>query len=140
MAIKVKSADEIAAKWSRVSATRAEDYKTGVADPGVEWAKNAAASQDSYAAGVQDAIGRNAFEKGITKAGDEKWKRKTTEVGTARWSPGIAAAKGDMAAAVAPFREVIAGLTLPPRAPRGDPRNLERVAMVAAALAKKRRG
>lgn len=139
MAIRVKPAGEIASKWARVSAQRDQDYKAGVSDTGVEWAKNAAAAEETYAAGVQEAIGRGAFEKGIARAGDEKWRRKTTEVGTQRWAPGIRAAEGDFEEGFAPFREALERVDLPPRAPRGDPRNLERVAAVARALSERRR-
>lgn len=139
MGIRVKSAADIAAKWSRVSAQRDADYKEGVSDPGVEWARNAAAAEETYVAGVTEAAGRNAFSKGINAAGDEKWRRKTVEVGTTRWSPGIRAAVKDFEDGFAPFRDVLERLELPPRAPRGDPRNLERVATVARALAEARK-
>lgn len=139
MGIKVKSAAETAAKWARVSAQRDQDYKAGVQDPSVEWSKAAAASEETYAAGVQDAISRGAFGKGIESAGDEKWRRKTTEVGTQRWGTGIRAAEGDYEDGFAPYREALERVELPPRAPRGDPRNLERVAAVARALAERKR-
>ena len=139
MAIRVKSAADIAAKWSRVSAQRDGDYKAGVEDPAVEWARNAAAAEDTYVAGVTEAAGRKAFSKGIAAAGDEKWRRKTTELGTQRWSPGIRAAVKDFENGFAPFRDVLERIELPPRAPRGDPRNLERVAAVARALSEARK-
>lgn len=139
MAIRVKSAADIAAKWSRVSAQRDQDYKDGVSDPGVEWARAAAAAEETYVAGVTEAAGRNAFSKGVNKAGDEKWKRKTIEIGTTRWSPGIRAAVQDFETGFAPFRDALERIELPPRAPRGDPRNLERVAAVARALAEVRK-
>lgn len=139
MGIRVKSTADIAAKWSRVSAQRDQDYKEGVSDPGVEWARNAAAAEETYVAGVTEAAGRNAFAKGIAAAGDEKWRRKTVELGTQRWAPGIRAAVSDFEVGFAPYKEALEKLTLPPRAPRGDPRNLERVAAVARALSEVRR-
>lgn len=139
MGIRVKSSADIAAKWSRVSAQRDTDYKDGVSDPGVEWARNAAAAEETYVQGVTEAAGRGAFAKGIAKAGDEKWRRKTVEIGTARWSPGIRAAVQDFEKGFEPFRDALERIELPPRAPRGDPRNLERVAAVARALAEVRK-
>lgn len=139
MGIRVKSSADIAAKWSRVSAQRDGDYKEGVSDPGVEWARNAAAAEETYVQGVTEAAGRGAFAKGIAKAGDEKWRRKTVDIGTARWSPGIRAAVQDFEKGFEPFREALERIELPPRAPRGDPRNLERVAAVARALAEVRK-
>lgn len=139
MAIRVKSGAEIAAKWSRVSAQRDGDYRDGVSDPGVEWSRNAAAAEQTYADGVQEAIGRGAFGKGVQAAGDEKWRRKTTEVGTQRWAPGIRAATSDFEKGFEPFREALERVDLPPRRPRGDPQNIERVAVVARALAEARK-
>jgi len=139
MGIRVKSSADIASKWARVSAQRDGDYKDGVTDPGVEWARAAAAAEETYVQGVTEAAGRGAFGKGIAKAGDEKWRRKTVEVGTQRWSPGIRAAVQDFEKGFEPFRDALERLELPPRAPRGDPRNLERVAVVARALAEVRK-
>lgn len=139
MAIRVKSAKDIADKWSRVSAQRDQDYKAGVSDPGVEWARGAAAAEETYAAGVQEAIARGAFAKGVNAAGDEKWRRKTVEIGTTRWSPGIRAAVQDFEEGFAPYRDALERLDLPPRAPRGDPRNIDRVAAVARALSEVRK-
>lgn len=139
MPIRVKPTAEIAAKWARVAPQRDADYKAGVADPGVDWAKAAAASEETYAAGVNDAIGRGAFAKGVSRAGDEKWRRKTTEIGTQRWAQGIRAGTSDFEEGFGPFKEALERVELPPRAPRGDPRNLERVAAVARALSERRR-
>jgi len=139
MPIRIKSAAEIAAKWSRVAPQRDADYKAGVTDPSVAWAAAAAASAETYAAGVNEAIGRGAFAKGIAKAGDDKWRRKTGEVGTQRWAQGIRAGAADFESGFAPFKEALERVELPPRAPRGDPRNLERVAAVARALSERRR-
>lgn len=139
MGIRVKSASETAAKWARVAPQRDADYKAGVADPSVDWAKATAAAEETYAAGVNDAISRGAFGKGVAKSGDEKWRRKTGEVGTQRWSAGIRAGVSDFESGFAPFAEALSRVELPPRAPRGDPRNLERVAAVARALSERRR-
>jgi len=138
MPIKVKSASEVAAKWSRRAPQADPDYKAGVSDPAVDWAKSAGASAETYAAGVQDAIGRGSFAKGVAKAGNEKWSRKTQEIGTQRWAQGIRAATSDMEAGIGPFLDALSRIELPPRAPRGDPRNLDRVAAVARALTEKR--
>lgn len=137
---KIKSATEIASKWARVTPGRQEDYQAGVSDSAVDWAGPAAAAEESYNAGVQEAISRNAFGRGVRDAGNEKWQRAAADKGAARWGPGVRAGQGAYERGFEPFREVIANTTLPPRAPRGDPRNLERVAAIANALSQKRRG
>lgn len=138
---RTKSAREIAEKWSRVAPGREQDFRTGIEDPDVDWAKAAKASEETYKQGVQEAIARNAFGKGIEKTGTEKWRRKAVEIGATRWGPGVRAATEDMEAGVAPYAELTERLkaTEPPRAPRGDERNFERMAHYSRAYAKLRR-
>ncbi len=135
----IKDAASIAAKWARVTPVREQDYREGVADPTTNWQAATAGSAENYAAGVQASIGRGAFAKGVAAAGNEKWRRKATEVGTGRWGPGVRAATEDYSKGFAPFVDVIKGTTLPPRAPAGDPRNIERSAAMARALAEAKR-
>jgi hypothetical protein len=130
----VKSASEIAQKWARVTPTRDADYRSGVSDPAVRWQAPTAAAAANYNEGVQAAIAANAFSRGVNAAGDEAWRAKTVEVGTGRWGPGVRAAQADYEAGLTPFRDVIERTQLPPRAPAGDPRNLERSAAMARAL------
>lgn len=136
---KVKPAAEVAAKFARVAPTRQVDYDSGVKDPSVDWAGPAAAARESYEAGIAESISRQAFTKGIQKAGTAKWSQKTIQVGSARWGPGVRAAEGDYAAAVEPFFTVIERTALPPRGPRGDPRNMERATVMARALSDARK-
>lgn len=136
---KVKSAAEIAAKYVRVASTRQADYESGVRDTDVDWETATAASREAYEQGVQEAIARGAFSSGVAKAGNQKWREKSTKVGAGRWGPGVREAEADMAAGIAPFLEVIERTVLPPRGPRGDPRNLERAAVMAKALSDARR-
>ncbi len=138
---KLKTAAEVAEKWARVAPTRQTDYEAGVRDPGADWAKAAAAGSESYASGVQEAIGRNAFARGIESAGNDTWRRKTVEAGIPRWAQGVRVAQRDMEEGFARPREVIERTlaTLPPRGPRGDPRNQERAALMARNLAEARK-
>ena len=136
---RVKSAGAIAEKWSRVAPTRQTDFESGVKDPGVDWARAASASKDSYEAGVQDAIQRGAFSKGIDAAGTDKWRSKTVDVGAGRWSGGIRAAASDYETAMEPVVQVIERTVLPPRGPRGDPRNFARAEAMGRALAEARK-
>jgi len=133
---KIKSAAQIAAKWARVVPTRQQDFEDGVKDPDVDWAAGAAAAGGTYAEGVQAAIADDRFSKGVKSAGNEKWKRKVLNVGTARWAPGVRAAQGDMEAGFSKFVGVIESTMakLPPRGPRGAPGNNERQAMMSRAL------
>jgi len=134
----IRSIDHIADKWAEVTPMRAGDYADGIANPRRPWAAATKAAESSYEAGVQASISRKAFGKGVTKAGDEKWKRKASINGVRNWGPGVQEAKGDYSAGFAPYREAIAACKLPPRYARRDPRNIARVkAIVDALIAKK---
>lgn len=131
---RVKSVTESADKWARRAGQAGQDYAAGVQNPRRNWAEATAEAAEAQAAGVQQAISEGRFQKGVQAAGDTKWKRKAANVGAQRFGPGVAAAKGDYQAGFAPFASVIEGITLPPRGPKGDPRNYERTAVIGQAL------
>lgn len=131
---RIKSIDVIAAKWASVTPMRSGDYAAGIANPERPWAASTKAAEGSWAAGVQAAVSRHSFMKGVTAAGDEKWARKASTIGVARWGPGVAEAEGEYAAGFAPYRDAIANCILPPRYARRDPRNMARVNAIIAAL------
>lgn len=137
---KVKDIRAIKEKWTRVTPGRQDDFRSGVEAGDVQWAENTAAASGSYATGVQEAIAQNRFSKGVNRAGNTRWRKKTVELGVGRWGPGVRAAADDYAEGFQPFRDVIEGTTLPPRRPRGDPQNMERAAALAEALHRARVG
>ena len=138
MAIQIKSPDVISKKYATRGAAAGADYATGVSAPRQDWAQATEAASNTWGAGVQMAISNGSFAKGVAKAGTPKWQRKAAGVGAQRYGPGVQAAQSDYAAAVAPFLDVLRNLTLPPRNPKGDPGNIQRVAVVAAALRAKK--
>jgi hypothetical protein len=138
MPIQIKSADVISAKYATRGAAAGQDYATGVQSPRTDWAQATAGAKDAWAGGVQQAVSNDSFTKGVNRAGTAKWARKASGVGATRYGPGVSAAKGDYATGVAPYLQVLANLNLPPRAPRGDPSNNNRVAAVTQALRQKK--
>ncbi len=136
--VEVKSVDQIAEKWARVTPGRATDYEAGVRSPRKDWADEAASAEPAFAAGVQDAISRKAYSGGVKRAGTEKWQRKALGVGTGRYGPGVTAAEGDMKEGITPFIDEIRRTELPKRKAKGDPGNIERVKKIADALHKKK--
>lgn len=136
----VKSGSATAAKWSRVSAQRTEDYSQGVLAPRTSWAAAAGAAQERYKLGVAEAANRGAYGKGVAAAGDARWSQKSQTKGPARYAEGVQLSGPDYAAGVQPYLDTIASVTLPPRYPKGDPRNIQRVATLAAALRKRKTG
>lgn len=130
----IKSMSASSDKWVRRAGQASSDYKAGVTSPRRSWAEATVEAKDAQAEGVQNAIANGSFEKGVQKAGNSKWARKATTVGAQRFGPGVAAAKGDYEAGFAPYSQVISGITLPPRGPKGDPRNYERSKIIGDAL------
>ncbi len=89
------------------------------------------------------AAAEGRFGRGVARAGTPKWQQRSLELGAARFGPGVAAAADDFARGFAPIREAIAAVQLPPRRPRRDPANLQRVnaivnAIIAAAQQRER--
>lgn len=132
--VPIKSIDAIAKKWAFVTPMRSGDYADGVAAPRRSWAAATKAAEGAWGDGVQRAVQRKSFSKGVAAAGDEKWQRKASTLGVQRWGPGVAEAEGDYAKGFAPFREAIASCVLPPRYARRDPRNMARVKAIVDAL------
>ncbi len=136
----VKSGAMTAEKWSRVTPQRQQDYQTGVQNPRTPWAAATKGAEDRYKTAVAEASQRGAFGKGVTAAGDQRWSQKTLAKGPSRFSEGVALSAPDYQAAVQPYLDTIAATQLPPRFPKGDPRNLERTKAIAMALRKRKTG
>jgi len=134
----IRSVDQIAKKWADVTPMRSADYEAGVLSPRRSWSAATKNAESAYEEGVKKAMTRKAFSKGVVKAGDEKWQRKASVNGVARWGPGVSEAEGDYKAGYSPYQSVIAALVLPPRYARRDPRNIARVTAIAKALGDKK--
>ena len=89
----IRSIEHIANKFATVTPQRTEDYRNGVQNPRKDWATSTAAAESAYETGVQLAITKKRFGKGVKKAGTEKWQRGAVEKGTQRWGPGVAMAR-----------------------------------------------
>lgn len=136
----VKSGAAVAEKWARVTPQRAPDYQAGVQAPRTPWAQAATAAAERYKAGVTEAAQQNRYSRGITAAGDQRWQTKALAKGPSRFAEGVSMSAPDYQAGVQPYLDTIAATTLPPRFAKGDPRNIERVRVLAQALRKRKTG
>jgi len=130
----IKSTAEIAEKWSRVTPGRTRDYTDGIETPRRDWADATTAATENWEAGVQEAIAQDRFRFGVRNAGTRKWREKTLLKGPNRWAEGVRISAPDFREGFDPYRDEIERINLPPRYPRGDPRNLERVRIIAERL------
>lgn len=125
-------------KWVRRASASTADYTEGVNNPRRSWQQATTQAAAAQAAGVQQAIQQKRFEKGVAAAGEQKWQSRAASVGSERFAGGVAAGASDYAQRVQPFFDVIDSTSLPPRGPKGDPRNIERVAVLNKALRAKK--
>jgi hypothetical protein len=139
MAIVMKDTATIARKFAQRAQAAAGEYKSGV-DATTDWAGPTQAAAPNYDQGVTAAIGRQAFQKGVAAAGTAKWKDKASNVGSTRYPQGVAGAEQAYAAGFDKFANVLKGVPLGPRGPKGAPQNLQRVADVANALHRAKTG
>lgn len=127
-----------AEKWARVTPQRTEDYAIGIRNPKKDWEQATTESASIWADGITKAIQNKSFDKGVKKAGSAKWLRKSEEIGIQRFGPGVTQSVDDYRTGFEPYKAVIEGIKLPPRFAKGDPRNIERVRIIAEALRKKK--
>ena len=125
-------------KWVKRASASTDEFRQGVQTPRKDWQAATVAASGSWAKGVQSAISRGAQSAGVKAAGSAKWQAKTLSKGGDRFASGVADGESDYAKGVAPYLQVIASTQLPPRGPKGDPANLQRVALMANALRAKK--
>lgn len=138
MAIRMKTAEEIAAKWAEVTPGRAPFYEAEAGAAGADWLRETQAAAPAFKASVQATDIDKRFAGGARRAGAEKFERHVRGKGKDRYAGGVREGQADMATGFAPYIPTLTGLTLPQRKPRGDEANAERSKVVQQALAKRR--
>jgi len=134
----IKSLDQTSAKWKRVTSGAGTEYEEGVKNPRADWATQTMNAEKAYEAGIQNAIANKSFGKGVRTAGTNKWQSNAIAKGPARFQSGVALAQDNYQKGFQPYHDVISNTKLPERGPRGDSRNIQRVAVMADALHKKK--
>lgn len=138
--MQVKSADAVAKKWAARAGAAGGDYSNGVNTTTRDWAADTTAQAGAWAQGVQAAAANGSFARGVNAAGTAKWKAMASGKGAQRYPQGIAAAQPAYQTGIGPVLQVLQGINLPPRGPKGDLGNLQRVAVVTQALRKLKTG
>lgn len=140
MAIRVKDPAAAAQKFVQNAGISGKAYTDGVAASGPAWLANTKAAGDTWSQGVQQAAQQGRFAAGINADSQNKFLTRAATVGPGRYQTGVSTAGPAWQANTAPFLAVIANLNLPARQPKGSPANMQRAAMVAAALRAKKVG
>jgi len=131
---KIRALAKIAAKYSRVTPSKGKEYEEGIKDPKKVWADEAKAAAGAWGDGVSAAVARGAFAKGVEECGQPGYIDPALKKGVARYRGGVEYGVAKYNKKFAKFRDVIEATALPPRGPKGDPRNIDRVTAIASAL------
>ena len=134
--VRTKPIDIVVKKWKDRASVATDDYVYGVQNPKQDWQKATLDASKAWEDGIRAAITEKRFEGGVRAAGTEKWQRGALEKGAARFADGVTKAVDEYSAKMGEVLRVIEGVSLPPRGPRGDPKNIERVKAIADALHK----
>lgn len=135
--LEVPSASDIADKWVEVTPARSTYYADNAKGSGDKMERNAIAAKGTYNTAIKAPGIADRFAGGLKGSG-AKYNRKVESVGVDRFSTGIEAAKTDMEAGVGPYRDLLDGMTIADRKPRGDPANYKISQDVGDKLHKKR--
>lgn len=130
----IKPIEQATDKWVRRAGVAGPDYEAGIRNPRRAWAEATKAAERNYQAGVTQAAAQGRFGKGVVAAGDEKWKSGALKKGPGRFAEGVAIGKDEWAKGFSPYHAAIGAVVLPERGPKGDPKNLQRVAAIDTAL------
>ena len=136
--MKIKSLDSIVRKWTEVTPGRAAYYEEGTRGKGGSWETGAKAGEPNWKAGVAAASAAGSFGRGVAKAGASKYEAGVRDKGVARWPQGVSVGGDAFNKGFAPYQSALSGITLPPKGPKGDPKNLERVRVIMTALRAKK--
>jgi len=131
---KIRTLAKITDKYGRVTPGKGRELEAGLKDPKKVWVDEAAAAGEAWRGGVEGAIARDGFVKGVTAAGQASYIEPALKLGVGRYRSGVEFGTPKYGKKFAPYRDVIEGTTLPPRGAVGDPANIDRVRVMAAAL------
>jgi len=134
----IGAASDIASKWVDVTPGRVGYYEASVKDAGPAWETRSLGAGDNYKLAISAADIGKRFLGGIKKAGAAKYAKKASTLGVERFPGGVRAALDDFNVGFSPYRDVIDGLEVPDRKPRGDPANYKIGEKIGEALFKKR--
>jgi len=124
------------ANWKERAANAAQFYGSQV--QAASWKTYAASdtAQANWAAGVQAAITKKAYQTQIGKVSEDVWKTDTVAIGVPRYAQGVQAAAPKMEAVMGKLLPAIGNIRngLPPRGIAGSQANITRMTNFVTAL------
>lgn len=136
MPIPLKPLDKVTEKWKTRATGAGPEYAAGVQAPLRDWQTAAKAAAAAWKDAITQAAGRDAYGVGVSKTPTAFWQKRAMELGTARYTDGVSKSVDVYKDNFAAFYDALSKIELPPRGPRGDPRNIERVKAIMDTLRK----
>ena len=119
--------ERTATKWMGRARVARPDYEIGVRTPKEPWLEQTLKARDTFKSAITAPDVPSLFERGVRRAGKERWEAMTLRKGADRYVPGIELSDPYYRSQMTDILGEIERITLPVRAPRGDIRNLDRV-------------
>ena len=105
----------------------ADRYSRGVQGKGSDWQRGASGAAANFQAGVQKALADGAFQKGVQKAGANRYDEGVRVKGAQNWPSGMQLAENRYQEGVQPFTGLWDAALPTPRGARGSAANLSRM-------------
>jgi len=138
--VTIRSMEYIKKKWVKRAKGAVEDYRAGIQTPLEDWKSETLGAEETYYDALDRIRTERTWTRGVERTDTADWQRKALQLGPPRYPSGIDAGEPDYDRGFRPYRDEIERITLPPRRPRGDPANIERVRAIADALHAKKVG
>lgn len=132
----MKTAQQASTKYVERAGAASQDYVTGAESSQKDQAAAAIAAAPNYAAGVQAAITRGAYAKGLQASGKSGWLNGIRNKGQNRFAEGVAAGAMKYAQNSGKFDSARSAAESLPRGPKGSEANYARAKAVGQALRK----
>jgi len=136
----MKSASASAQKFVERAGAATGDYVSGAQGTSKDQAAAAIAATPNYVAGVQAAIARGAYAKGLQASGKAGWLKGVTEKGANRFAEGVASGASKYATNSGKYDVARGAANSLPRGPKGSEVNFNRTKVVGQALRKAKTG
>lgn len=136
----MKSAQSSATKFVERAGAASQDYVSGAESTSKDQSAAAIAAAPNYAAGVQAAITRGAYQKGLQTSGKAGWIHGVRTKGQNRFAEGVAAGAVKYATNSGKYDGARGAAESMPRGPKGSEANYNRAKAVGQALRKMKVG
>jgi len=132
--VKTIGLERTVSKWLGRARVARPDYEAGIKAPKEPWYEQTLKAKATYKAAISAPEVPELFERGVKRAGKERWETMALKKGADRFVPGVELSEPYYRSQMSDILSELERITIPERAPRGDLRNLERVKKIFVGL------